>query len=319
MAELLCLGNFVVDVIGKPVDRLPPPGQLLMLDRLETHLGGNGPNCALAAARLGIDVAVAGRVGDDLYGRFLTESLAKGGVETQLVRATPGTPTGLTIVAVDSRGERSFMHHYGANACFRAEDVDLDAVPGARWLHAGSHFVLPALDGKPLAGLLRGARERGMATSLDVCWDRSGAWLETLARVLPEADWFLPNETEARAMTGREDVPDMAAELRNRGARNVVITCGERGCYVSSPQEEDWIRPFRTEVVDATGAGDCFIAGFLAGQLRGWELRRCLFFGNACGALAVRAVGATRGMRSMEDVEYFVLVQAIFVDEEDEQ
>src|SRR6059058_5011736 len=111
MPRVLCLGNFVVDVIGKPLDRLPFPGGLLLLDTLETHLGGNAPNCALALARLGIETAVAGRVGEDLYGQFLVGELARSGVDSRPVARDPGRPTGLTLVAVTPEGERSFLHH----------------------------------------------------------------------------------------------------------------------------------------------------------------------------------------------------------------
>src|SRR5438874_13116872 len=103
MPRVLCLGNFVVDVIGKPLDCLPSPGGLLLLDTLETHVGGNAPNCALALARLGMEVAVAGRVGEDLYGRFLIDALENAGVDHRAVGRDPERPTGLTIVAVRAK------------------------------------------------------------------------------------------------------------------------------------------------------------------------------------------------------------------------
>src|SRR5437868_526586 len=147
MPEVLCLGNFVVDIIGKPLDRLPPPGGLLLLDTLETHLGGNAPNCALALARLGVDTAVAGRVGEDVYGRFLLDELNRAGVDTGWVHRDPERPTGLTIVAVGADGERSFLHHFGANEAFNPADVPNAAFDGAAILHASSAFVLPSMDG----------------------------------------------------------------------------------------------------------------------------------------------------------------------------
>src|SRR5438067_438734 len=123
MPDILCLGNFVVDIIGKPLDRLPPPGSLLLLDTLETHPGGNAPNCALALAHLGANTAVAGRVGNDLYGGFLLDELARGSVDTRWVRRDPERPTGLTLVAVGADGERSFLHHFGANEGFNPADI----------------------------------------------------------------------------------------------------------------------------------------------------------------------------------------------------
>src|SRR5438045_7932910 len=100
-AEAVVIGNFVVDIIGKPIDRLPERGRLLLIDTLETHVGGNGPNTAAALAKLGAAAAVVGRVGDDLYGRFLLDRLGSWGVCTDGVRRDPGTATGVTLVAVD--------------------------------------------------------------------------------------------------------------------------------------------------------------------------------------------------------------------------
>jgi sugar/nucleoside kinase (ribokinase family) len=303
MADVLCLGNIVVDVIAKPLDRLPPPGQLLLLDALETHVGGNGPNCALALARLGERAAVCGRVGEDLYGRYLLSELARAEVETGPVVRDGEQPTGVTLVAVDRSGERSFLYHPGANAAFRTGDVAFRDLEGLRWLHAGSFFVLPALEGGELAHLLRSARARGVRTTLDVCWDESGAWMERLAPCLPEVDFFLPSEGEAAALSGTDSIPEMARRFHAAGARGVIIKCAARGCFASVDSEQGWEPAFQVPLVDATGAGDCFIAGFLCGQLQGWPLGRCLRLANACGALAVSGVGATRGMLPRAEVE----------------
>lgn len=303
MPAILCLGNLVVDLIAKPFERLPPPGGLAYLDTLEAHVGGNGPNCAVALARLGLPVALAGRVGHDLFARFLAEQLERVGVDTRAVTGDAALATGVTIVAVDAAGERSFVYSPGANARFGPGDVDLAAFPDLRLLHAGSHFVLPAMDGVPLAGLLRRARQRGLVTTLDVCWDATGAWLDTLAPCLPHADYFIPSEAEAAAMTGAGTPRAMAAALHARGACSVIIKCAERGCFASARGEQWWAPAYDVAVTDATGAGDCFIAGLLAGLSGGWDLRRALRLANACGALAVGEIGATTGIRPLEAVE----------------
>jgi sugar/nucleoside kinase (ribokinase family) len=159
------------------------------------------------------------------------------------------------------------------------------------------------LDGESLAGLLRAARSQGVRTTLDVCWDESGAWMERLAPCLPEVDFFLPSQAEAAALAGSEAVPEMAARFHARGARGVIIKCAGRGCFASVDGEQGWEPAFRVPVADATGAGDCFVAGFLTGQLQGWPLGRCLRFANACGALAVSGVGATSGTLPLLEVE----------------
>lgn len=303
MAEIVVLGNFVVDIIGKPLDRLPERGRLAMIDTLETHVGGNGPNTSGALGRLGADVTVVGRVGADLYGRFLTEQLATWGVDTTPVVRDAAAATALTLVAVDRSGERSFVHNLGANAEFSPADVDWAKLGSPRHFHLASYFILPRFTGEDAAELLDGARRRGMTTSLDVCWDRSGQWMELLAPCLEHLDYLMPSEEEARELTGRTDPVEIVHALRDAGVRTVVLKLGERGCLYSGQEGFLALPALSVDVTDTTGAGDCFIAGFLFGRLRNWDLERCLRFANACGARAVTAVGGATGMASAAEIE----------------
>jgi sugar/nucleoside kinase (ribokinase family) len=303
MPDIVVLGNFVVDIIGKPIERLPERGRLALIDTLETHVGGNGPNTAGALGRLGAAAAAAGRVGDDLYGRFLLESLQGWGVDTRTVVRDPEAATGVTFVPVDLTGERSFIHYSGANARFRPEDLDWDLLPAARHLHLASCFILPGLDGPPAAALLQEARRRGLTTSVDVCWDRQGRWMELLRPCLPHADFLTPSEEEARQLTGRADPDVMAQVFHDCGCRTAIIKLGERGCYYSGAEGAIASPAFPVEVRDTTGAGDCFVAGFLYARAQGWDLERTLRFANACGGRSVSAVGAVTGMGPAAEIE----------------
>lgn len=309
MADVVVLGNFVVDIIGKPIDRLPEPGQLLLIDTLETHVGGNGPNTAGALAKLGGSVAVCGRVGEDLYGRFLVRELEAWGVETAGVVRDPASVTGVTLVAVDESGERSFIHHFGANAAFGVGDLDWEFLERASHLHLASFFVLPALDGTPAAEILTEARRRGIGTSLDVCWDREGRWMERLAPCLPHVDYFLPSLGEAARLTGEQEPEAIAAALLDHGCRSVILTSGPIGCLYADRHGALEAGAYHVEVVDTTGAGDCFVAGFLYGLQQGWGIERCVKFGNACGARSVTHVGAVTGMAPAAEIERWALEQ----------
>ncbi len=302
MSDIFVLGNFVVDLIGKPIDRLPERGRLLLIDTLETHVGGNGPNTAGALGKLGASVAVGGRVGNDLYGRFMLETLEGWGVDTGPVVRDPEATTGVTLVPIDSTGERSFIHHYGANARFGPADIPWDRIAGARHLHLASFFVLPALDGATAAEVLSEAHRRGMTTSVDVCWDREGRWLENLGPCLPHVDFFMPSEEEASHLSGQAEPAAMARVLREAGSRAVVIKLGDRGCLYQDAEREIFLPAYEVPVRETTGAGDCFIAGFLYGRSQGWELERSLHFANACGARAVTAVGAVTGMAPAAEI-----------------
>lgn len=302
MTDILVLGNFVVDVIGKPVDRLPAPGQLLFLDTLETHVGGNAPNTAAALATLGGSVGVVGRVGEDVYGRFLLEELQARGVDTRPVVHDPEEPTGVSMVCVDSRGERSFLHHLGANRQFGPADVPDSLFAGARHLHLASQFVLPALDGAPAADVLRRAREAGLATSLDVCWDASGRWLETLGPSLRWVKDFLPSEDEARQLAGTDDLRAIAGLFHDLGVDTVVIKRGERGCYASASGQQWSVHAYDVPARETTGAGDCFIAGWLYARGAGFDVPASLALANACGARCVREFGAVTGIAPASEI-----------------
>jgi sugar/nucleoside kinase (ribokinase family) len=233
----------------------------------------------------------------------LLERLNGWDVDTRGVMRDAERATGVTLVAVDSGGERSFIHHFGANAAFGRDDVDWTLFPEAKHLHLAGAFVLPALDGAPAAELLAEARRRGMSTSLDVCWDREGRWMETLRPCLPYVDIFMPSEEEAQHLTGQTEPAAVSAVLLEAGCRVVVLKLGERGCYYAHRGGSCAVPAFQVPVRETTGAGDCFVAGFLYAGLRSWDLTRSLRFANACGARAVMDVGAVTGLRDAAEVE----------------
>jgi sugar/nucleoside kinase (ribokinase family) len=155
------------------------------------------------------------------------------------------------------------------------------------------------LDGEPEVRLLAEARSRGLMTSLDTVWDATGRW-DRVVPALPHVDLFAPNLPEGRAITGKEEPAAVASWLRERGADAVVLKLGVLGCYVSGEGFEGAIEPLPVEAVDATGAGDAFVAGLLYGSLAGWPLDRSARFANAVGALATTAVGAVEGVPGLE-------------------
>lgn len=293
------LGNFVVDLIGKPVEKLPESGKLLVMETLQAHAGGNGANTAGALAKLGSRTAALGAIGDDLFGDFLTQQLIGWGVDCGGIQRLNGVASGVTFVAVDLSGERSFLHHFGAGAHLRAETVTL---PPCDHFHLASFFVLPELDGAGAAELLSRARSLGASTSLDVAWDHSGQWLSRLAPALPWVDWMMPSKDEAAMLTGREELRDMAQSLLDLGCGHVIIKCGVEGAYYWGPLGEIAEPALSIGVVDATGAGDCFAAGFLHCLGRGASVPAALEFGCICGGRSVAHFGAVGGLLPADEM-----------------
>ncbi|HUT74000.1 MAG TPA: sugar kinase [Armatimonadota bacterium] len=306
MPEVVCVGILVADVLAKPVDVFPERGRLTLVDRMELHTGGCAANTAVGLARVGVSTGLIGRVGDDGFGDFYMSAMQREAVDACGIIRDPAANTSSTMVLVHGDGERSFIHCLGANAALRAQDVDLDAIAGAKVLHVAGTFLMPALDGEPTARLLREAKRRGIITSLDTAWDSTGRWMELIEPALPHLDYFVPSIEEARRITGADDPADIAQVLFGHGVGVVALKMGDAGCYVASRDQRLRLPSFEVATVDATGAGDAFAAGFLAGVVEGWSLEQTARFANAVGALCVLAVGTTAGIKNMDETREFM-------------
>lgn len=310
MPDVTCMGILVADVIVRPVDTWPQRGRLALEESIVLRSGGLAHTTGVVLAKLGVETAVVGRVGSDLFGDFLVKILADHGVSSRIVR-DPQVPTSTTVVAVSSSGERSFMHLIGANGTLIPQDISDDLLENTKIFHLGGCFVLPALDGEPAAGLLRRARQHGCRTSMDLTWDPSGRWMAVLEPCLSHLEILFGNQDELGHVTGRRDPAEIAGMLRARGIEVVAVKLGAAGAYVDSARWRGHVPAFAVDVVDTTGAGDAFCGGFLAAILAGWEMERATQFANAVGALCVTAVGGTAGVRSREETLRFMKGAAV--------
>lgn len=308
MPDVTCVGILTADVVGKPIDALPGHGKLALVERMELHTGGCAANTGIGLAKLGVETAIIGKVGRDGFGDFVVNRFAQYGIEVGGVARDEETATSATMVLVHSDGERSFLHYLGANATFRVEDVDFECVKRSKVLHIAGAQVLPAFDGAPMAGLLKRAQAAGVTTALDTVWDATGRWMELTGPSLPYTDYFLPSYEEARMLAGGLDTPKEVAQfLLDAGAKVVALKLGHQGCYVRAANGEEVRLPaLPVNAIDALGAGDAFVAGFLAGVVRGWNLEQCARFATAVGASCVTALGATTGIRSFEETLAFL-------------
>lgn len=306
MPDVTCLGILVADVVGKPVNALPDKGKLALVDRMELHSGGCAANTGGALAKIGIDTAVMGKIGDDGFGDFVINYLSKLSVDCRGIAKDMKTATSATMVMVDDAGERSFLHYIGANAAIRVEDVNFDVIRESKILHIAGTFLMPGFDGAPTAEVLKKAKEMGVTTSLDTAWDSRGNWMKLLEPCLPYIDYAVPSIEEARMCTGKEEPAEIAKELMDKGVKVVALKMGEQGCYIKSAEEEIRLPIYKVNAVDANGAGDAFAAGFLAGLANGWDLEKTGKFANATGAFCVTALGATTGIKDQATIEAFI-------------
>lgn len=304
--DVLSVGLFCADILIRPVRRLPPPGGLEEIEEYDLQTGGCANNAAIAMARLGLKVAAVGRVGNDRLGDIVLEDLWANAVQTRYMVRDAVSRTSMSVVVINERGERSFLHHRGANLNLSAADVPGPVLERSRALHVGGAFLMPLLDGEPLAALLARARRAGAVTFVDTAVDARGNRMEVLRPALPHMDYFLPSEAEATGMTGSDDPEEMASLLLAEGAGTVCIKLGERGCYVAGREGRELVPAYRVSAVDTCGAGDTFTGGYVAGILNGLGPVGAARLANAVGAMCVTGLGATSAVGNWEETLAFM-------------
>jgi len=300
--DVLSLGIYVVDVLGRPIDHFPEKGKLALFDELEIHAGGCANNTAIVLARLGVSAGAMGKVGTDAFGNLVLQRLTDNGVNAAGMRQDTDVHTSFTFVAIASDGERTFYHYIGANGALREADLDWELIRTVKILHIAGALVMPSFDGTPMANVLRTAKTLGITTSLDTAYDATGKWMGTLEPCLPYVDIFMPSIVEAQHLTGLSDYREIAQFLRrNYDIDTVIIKMGENGSYATTPEAEHFAPAYPVDVVDATGAGDAYAAGFLAGTIMDWDLKAAMELASATGAACVTAIGTTAGIQNLEE------------------
>ncbi|HVX15138.1 MAG TPA: carbohydrate kinase family protein [Pirellulales bacterium] len=304
--DCLSVGVLVADHLCAPISHCPKPGELVLADHLSLNIGGCASNAAIDLARLGVKVGVVGCVGEDPFGQFIIETLRQHKVDTQSIRALADVGTSGTLILNVAGEDRRFVHTIGANGRISAADIPLERVRQAKILYIGGYLLMPSLEGRGLAELFRQARALGVMTLLDVVVPAPGDYWADMEPLLAETDVFLPNNDEGEILTGLSDPRQQAERFHAAGARTVVITCGGRGTVLLGDGVRLEADTYPTECVGATGAGDAFDAGYIAGLLEGADPLRCLEWGSALGASCVRSIGATESVFDRPEAEAFM-------------
>ena len=293
--DLLVIGDSNPDVMVVGGDVTPAFGQQeKLVDGISLEIGGSASITAVAAARLGLRVALAAAVGDDPAGRFMLAQLAAAGVDTAAVAVRSDAPTGMTV-ALSAGRDRAILTATGAVSSLTAQDVPSALLLRARHVHVGSYFLLAGSLGPGLAALLGAARAAGASTSVDTNWDPAQRWADQrLADAFAQVSLLLPNEAEALHLARAADLEQAVAALTAAGPR-LVVKLGERGALCADGPRRYLASPPPVTVADTTGAGDCFNAGVIAGLLGGLDLPAAVALGCAAGAASTRAPGGTAG------------------------
>ncbi|MEO8662232.1 MAG: sugar kinase [Bryobacteraceae bacterium] len=305
--DVVCLGILVADVFAEPVNALPRAGELGLTDGFILSAGGCAANVAVALRRLGRQVSVAGKVGQDWFGEFAISDLQRHGVDTMYVSRGGNHPTSATVILCVRGDDRRYLHCIGANADFRRSDVDLAMLDGRRVLHVGGYLAMPGWGCEDLVWLLREAKARGLTTVLDLVIPAGKSNpLPEVEAALPYCDYFLPNDDEAFALTGLRDPEEQARALAAYHPEGcAIVTLGRRGSVACKEGQLITTQPFPMESVDESGAGDAFAAGLITGILENWPLPQSLRFAGVVGASCTRALGCIAGVFPFEEARAY--------------
>jgi len=281
------LGDLNVDVTLQAGD-MPPPGGEVHGEALLTQ-GGSAGLTARWLAALGCEVRLAAAVGQDPFGEWLQDALARDGAPTSWVQRIPGRLTGICFAVLDHAGERTLLVSPGASRDLAWVEVPPSWLEGADWLHLSGYAWLSGPEREAAEQALRVAQARGIPVSLD-----PGAMAATLRQELdplPAFDLLLPNRREIRDITGAGDPQGGATELRRRGARWVATKLDVDGCFIAGPLGEASVPSWAVEAANTTGAGDAFNAGAILGVLSGWAPDAVGALANVLGGAAARSGG----------------------------
>ena len=299
--DVSVIGLFILDVLGRPVVAIPERGNIAFIEEIRLTVAGTAGGTVVDTAKLGLKSLAVGAVGDDEKADWILLTLAKHGIDASAMQRLKGVPTSATILNVRPNGDRPALHVRGASDHFDVAPADYNHVFDAPIIHLGGTGLLKRLDGPASLTLLKEAKARGRTVTFDLI----GANAETLgivAPLLPYIDYFMPSIEEAKDMSGQATPEDCARFYLDKGAACCVFTLGGDGAYYANREGTRLKSPaYDVKVVDTTGCGDAFDAGFIAALHHKMDTETALRFAQAAAGLVATGLGSDAGIVSFED------------------
>ena len=304
--DVICIGTAIVDSIIRGFDPEPVSAAGFRAESGSLSAGGEAVNEAAAFSKLGMKTAVLCALGNDPAGNIISEELERNNVDTGLIARSDDHPTPVTTMFVDEKGNRKSITNRAHDHNFHPERYT-DVFRDTRAVIMGSLFRAPFNDPDVILAVAREARKNGVMTIADTKLPNFRKLsLDDISESLPYIDCITPNEDEGRYYTGKDDPEEMADAFLERGAGSVIVKLGGKGCFYKDNETSIRVPAFDVDAVDATGAGDNFIAGFVSEILRGSDVKDALVFANAAGAICSSAVGAGTALRDRDQVLEFM-------------
>jgi sugar/nucleoside kinase (ribokinase family) len=300
--KVVALGAHILDILGRPVTEIPEGQGGTLIEEIRLSPAGAAGGTAVTLAKLGASVVSAGAVGTDDAGAVLVGALERFGVDCSRLVRRDDVQTSATILPIRPNGERPALHVIGANGTYTIEDVPWDEIESAGFLHVGApEFLGP----ENATEILRRAREAGVTTTCDILADGWPELLDMLAPAMEHVDWLMPNEDQAVKLTGVDDPLDAARALLDRGVGSVAMTRGAAGSAIVTSDGVESVPAFEVDVVDTTGCGDAFVAGFIRGLSLGRSPRDAAVVGAATASLVATGLGSDAGEFDLDRVLEF--------------
>ena len=300
--DIAFIGTAILDTVIKGFDPEPVSAAGFTAESGSINAGGEAVNGSIAASKLGMKSAILCFLGKDQAGDLIEGELTRRGVDTGLIVRPDGHPTPVTTIFVAPDGNRKSITTNAHRYNFHPEQY-ADAFTDTKALVIGSLFRAPFNDPAVIKTVVTAAHEKGIMIFADTKLPNFVRLsLDDIADSLPLIDYITPNEDEARYYTGEEEPDKMADVFLSKGVRNVIIKLGGRGCFFKNSGGSIMIPAHSINTVDATGAGDNFMAGLVSELIRGSSIKDALAFANACGAICATAVGTGTALRDREQV-----------------
>ena len=290
--KIACVGVHVLDTHVVGIESIPPGSDGQLVETVRMSPAGTAGGTAVVLARLGAAVTSYGAIGTDPVGDSLLALLGREGVDTAGLVRLADQQTSASVIPVRPNGDRPAWHCIGANGAFGLDDLDLAALDGITHLHLGGPEFL---GGETAGTLLAHARSLGATTSLDLLAPGDPDILAWVAAALPHTDYLLPNAEQVLGLTGTTDLVEGARALLYSGVGCVAATAGARGAVVVSGRDAVEVPAHDVDVVDTTGCGDAFSAGFLRGVSLDLSLNEAAALGCATAAQVAQGIGTDHG------------------------
>jgi sugar/nucleoside kinase (ribokinase family) len=289
---MVCMGVHVLDVLARPIEEIPEGQGGALVEQIRITAAGSAGGTALVLGKLGAQVRSAGAIGTDAVGDMLLALLERDGVDTSLLLRRPDVQTSASVLPIRPDGSRPAFHVVGANATYGPDDVGADALDGVTHLHLGGPEFM---GGEAAAQILARAREAGITTSADILAPGDSGIIDWIGPALEHLDYLLPNDEQATGLTGEADLEEACRAFVARGVGCVAATCGADGVLIVDADGAERVAAFAIDVVDTTGCGDAFSAGFLRGLELGRARAEAATLGCAAAALVAQGLGTDHG------------------------